>query len=158
MDQRVSCPWITALALGTVDEPLADPRLLPVTPPKFAPPLPARRLTLAELQWPLRRAPVPVPTDMLHSSSIRAHPKRSMRESADRTNHDEGQPRAEPNGSRDDPQGPSWQTEVGCLPRCGSRCKEPEPDPLVKECERPRHPSHKRRLRDRDEHQTEIKQ
>jgi hypothetical protein len=63
VDRRVSYPWITALALGTVDEPLADPRLFPVTPPKFAPPLPAGRLTPTELQWPLRRVPAPAPTD-----------------------------------------------------------------------------------------------
>jgi len=63
MDRRVSCPWTTALALGTVDEPWADPRLFPLTPPKFAPPLPAGRLTLTELQWPLRRVPAPAPTD-----------------------------------------------------------------------------------------------
>src|SRR5580704_2049093 len=61
MDRRVSCPWTTALALGTVDEPLADPRLFPVTRPKFAPPLPAGRLTLTEPQWPLRRVPAPAP-------------------------------------------------------------------------------------------------
>ena len=49
----------------------------PRRPPLFnatlvSPKLPSGHLTLTELQWPLRRAPVPAPTDMLHSSAPKA--------------------------------------------------------------------------------------
>jgi hypothetical protein len=48
---------------------------------------------------------------------LRARPQRAMQGPADRTNHEKAEPWAEPNGSRDNPQGPGGQIfHCSCSP------------------------------------------
>jgi hypothetical protein len=62
------------------------------------------RLTPAELQWPLRRAPAPA----LAEAPLRTRPQRATQEPTDRTSREKQAPRGESNSSGDDPRRPSW--------------------------------------------------
>jgi hypothetical protein len=75
--------------------------------------------------WPLATSPqrdcngrfVALPFRPQLIRPLRGRPQLAMQGPAHRTHHEKGEARAQPNGSRDDPQSPRWQT-VHWFPRC----------------------------------------